>query len=248
MPMKSNTTEELERLDDLVIDNMKLWQRTDQFCFSIDAIILAHFVPIKSRHVYADLGTGTGVIPLILTARGAKKVVGFELNPITAELAERNRQLNHKEEEIQIIQADYCQLPMKTFNGSFDTIVVNPPYFDVNQGKAPDTAARQLALHETHTTIDDVCKAAKGLVKFGGALCMIYRAERVIEALMAMQREGFTPKRLRFIHSLPDRPAKLVLIEARKGGRPGVQIEPPLYIYEAVNTYSKEVRTWYGTT
>lgn len=238
----------LERLDDLIIGGMKLWQRTDQFCFSIDAVILSHFVPIKSRHVYADLGTSTGVIPLILTGRGAKQVVGFELNPITAELAERNRQLNHKEEEIQIVKADYCHLPMQEYNGRFDTIVVNPPYFDVKQGKAPLTEARQLALHESHTTIEDVAKAVNRLVKFGGSLCMIYRAERLVEALLALQKEGLTPKRLRFVHSLPQREAKLVLIEARKGGRLGLLTEPPLYIYESTNTYSEEVRTWYGTT
>lgn len=236
----------LERLDNLILDDMKLWQRTDQFCFSIDAVILAHFVPIKQRFTYADLGTGTGVLPLILTARGAKQVVGFELNPITADLAERNRRLNKKEDSITIVQGDYCQLPMAIYNGAFDCIVANPPYFDVQHGKAPMSKDRQVALHESHTTIEEVAQAASRLVKFGGMFCMIYGVERLMKALMALEAAKLTPKRLRFVHSFSHRDAKLVLIEARKGGREGLQTMPPLYIYEELNVYSEEVRTWYG--
>lgn len=236
----------LERLDDLIIGGMKLWQRTDQFRFSIDAVILSHFVTIKQGWRYGDLGTGTGVIPLVLSGLGAQYITGFELNPITADLAKRNVVLNQKQESIHIVEGDYCKLPMAEYNGRFDGLAVNPPYFESNTGAVPVSEGIQVALHEAHTTIEDVCTAASQLLKFRGRLWMIYRAERLADALQALRSRQLEPKRLRFVHSMPGKGAKLVLIEAVKGGRSGMDVEAPLYIYKRPDQYSEEVLTWYG--
>lgn len=248
--MRNNMSEPkehpLERLDDLIIGGMKLWQRTDQFRFSIDAVILSHFVTVKKGRHYGDLGTGTGVIPLVLAARGAEHITGFELNPVTAQLAVRNVMLNGQDKTITIVEADYCRLPMAEYNGRFDGLIVNPPYFEVNTGAAPQSEGRELALHEAHTTIEDVCGAAARLLKFKGHLWMIYRAERLTDALVALRSSKLEPKRMRMVHSTVGKPAKLVLIEATNGGRSGLNVEAPLYIYEQPDQYSEEVLSWYG--
>lgn len=234
----------MERLDDLIIGNLKIWQDTEQFRFSIDAIILAHFVTIKSDQYYADLGCGTGVMPLVLAAKGVKNIVGFEINSIVADLAKRSVQYNELTENIVIETGDYCQAYHK-YGGKFQHILVNPPYFDVLSGKDSRTLNDSIALHETKTTLDDVACAAKRLLRFGGVLYMIYTTPRLAYALETLRKHNLEPKRLRFVHSMPNSDSKLVLIEAKLGAKPQLKVEAPLYIYKDRNNYSDEVSKWY---
>ena len=132
--MKTEAQHPLERLDDLVIDGMKVWQRTDQFCFSIDAVMVAHFARVRSGRRYADLGTGTGVISLLLTALGADNITAFEINPTMAQLAKRNVAMNGRDDRITVIEGDYCQPKDPKLRESFDGIIVNPPYFAIGNG------------------------------------------------------------------------------------------------------------------
>ena len=242
--MKNN----LERLDDLLIDGMKLWQRTDQFCFAIDAVLLAHFPKFNERRRYADLGTGTGVIPLLMTARGVKDITAVEVNPVLADLARRNIVLNHKESEITLVEADYCRLEGSEWVERFDGIVINPPYFTAAQGAQPQSADVNLARHETVYDILDIAKAAARLVKYQGQAFWIYPVSRLMDLLSALKEVKLEPKRMRFVHSMPGKAAKLVLIEARKAGQVGLITEVPLYIYDTPNVYSEEVRSWYERT
>lgn len=234
-----------ERLDDLLIDNMKLWQRTDQFCFAIDAVILAHFPKFHEKRFYADLGTGTGVIPLLMTTRGAKQITAIEVNPLMAELAARNVRLNNKEAYIEVVEADYCQLGGSSWVGRFDGVVINPPYFNAHQGMPPDTIDVSLARHEMDYTLGDIAQSAARLVKYRGQVWWIYGADRLVDLLVALRAAKLEPKRIRFVHSFPNTKAKLVLVESTKGGQVGMLTEAPLYIYEQPNVYSEEVRSWY---
>lgn len=236
----------LERLDDLIIDGMKLWQRTDEFRFSQDAVLLAHFVSISTHRKYAELGSGTGAIPFILSALGAKSIYGFEKNPVVAELAKRNVKLNKKEDMIHILEADYLELP-SSWNGTFDTVVANPPYFRGGTGLVSFHKGMALALHEGETTLPKVVSKAAKLLRQGGSLCMIYQATQWMYLEAALVVSKFTVKRVRFVHSFLNKPAKMVLVEATLRGNPGLIVEAPLAIYEIDSkNYTEEIRGWYG--
>lgn len=239
--MKNNE----ERLDDLLIGGMKLWQRTDQFRFAIDAVLLAHFPKLSEKRRYADLGTGTGVIPLLMTAFGAKQITAVEVNPVLADLARRNITLNQKEVEISLVEADYCKLEGPEWVERFDAILINPPYFTAAQGAIPQSSDVSLARHETMYDISDIARAAAKLVKYQGQAFWIYPVSRLMDLLGALKAAKLEPKRMRFVHSMPGKAAKLVLIEARKAGQVGLITEAPLYIYDTPNVYSEEVRSWY---
>lgn len=234
----------MERLDDLIIGGLKIWQRTDQFRFSIDAIILANFAAIKPQQKYADLGCGTGVMPLVLAAKGVKNIIGFECNEIVADLAKKSVEYNNLEDTITIEKMNYCEGYAK-YQGAFDNIVANPPYFDTVSGKDNKSADISLALHETTTSLDDMACAAKRMLRFGGVLYMIYTTPRLPYALEILRKHKLEPKRIRFVHSNYESESKLVLIEAKMGAKPQLKVEAPLYIYKDKNIYSDEVQSWY---
>ena len=234
-----------ERLVDLLIDDLKIWQRPDEFCFSLDTVILTYFATVHSKRKYIDLGTGTAAIPLLLTSRGAGTVTAVEINPIMADLARRNVKMNEREHRITVVEGDYRDRTLLAAE-AFDGVIVNPPYFSVGSGRVATGLGRAMARHETVTALDDVLESAYRLVKFHGHVWLIYRAERLAELLVGMERYRLTPKRLRMIHSLVGRPAKLVVVEGRKGAAAGMEVEPPLYVYETSGVYSEEVMSWYG--
>ncbi len=245
----------LVNLDDLIIGGRKIYQRSDQFKFSIDAVLLAHFASYKKGASYLDLGTGTGILPLLATALGADHVTGLEINPSMAGLARQSVAYNGLEESIQIIEGDYrlghlgpsakegrLHLGSQPFAG----VLVNPPYYDSQAGKKPVSCDRSLALHDGETSLDMVLATAKRLVKYGGKLWMIYLASRLPHALGTMIHYGFAPKRMRLVHSYPKGQAKLVLLEGQLGAKAGLIIENPLFIYKEPGVYTEEVAGWYG--
>ena len=245
-------THHLERLDDLVLDSMKIYQRSDQFCFSIDAILLSYFVQSKSKDRYIDLGTGTGVIPLVTTSLGAGSVTGVEINPIMADLARRSVGYNKKDDVVRIVEGDYRRMSLMEVTEDtphkgkpFDAVFVNPPYYGEKMGALSKSLDVATALHEDHTNLEDVVQAAKRFVKFKGHCYMIFTSPRLAYAIMILSNHNFEIKRLRFVYSFPRTESKLVLIDAVLGGNSGVIVEKPLYIYDEPNVYSEEVRGWY---
>lgn len=235
-----------EQLDDLIIDDLKIYQRQDQFRFSFDAIALVHFCRFNQRHRYIDLGTGTGVLPLIGTSLGAGHITGVEINDVMANMAERSVLYNHKSNVVSIVQGDYCTMNYQQFGSKpFDGILVNPPYFDHRRGEVPNNHHLSLALHDGCTSIDDVCTAASRLIKNKGRLWMVYSAPRLSELIHALTAVGFAVKRIRMVHGMIHKPAKIVLIEAIKGGEQGLIVEPPLIVYSQPNVYTEEVSRWY---
>ena len=242
----SDSLHNRERLDDLIIDNLRIYQRDDEFRFSFDAIALVHFCRFNGRHRYVDLGTGTGVLPLVGTSLGAGHITGIEINAVTADLAQRSVAYNNKSDVVHIVQGDYRQISYHQFGAKpFDGVLVNPPFFDYASGLAPCERQRQLALHDKHTSLEDVIASAKRLVKYKGRLWMVYSAPRLDYALQVLRNYNFSVKRMRMVHGMVDKPAKIVLIEAISGGQPGMIVEPPLIIYVKPQVYTKEVSQWY---
>lgn len=247
----------MERLDDLLIDGMKIYQDREQFCFSIDAVILAHFPTFKDKGKYIDLGTGTGVIPLLASSLGAKDISAIELNPRMARLAKKSVDYNHRSDCIHILQGDYRNLKDLAYihsdghtssirlHNHFDGILMNPPYYGIQQGKVSPNQNFNLALHEDKTSLVEAIDASRKLVKYKGKLWLIYLASRLSYVMTVLLAAKFEPKRLRFVHSFQNGPAKLVLVEAVQGGQPGLTVDSPLYIYKKKDIYSEEVMSWY---
>lgn len=235
-----------ERLDDLRMGGLQIWQDLDEFCFSVDAVLLTRFAQVKRCQRYADLGTGTGVIPLILTYLGATRITAFELNPVTAALAKRNVEFNHLEDKIEVREGDY-RLLAKDMQGSFDGVFVNPPYQEAGRGTVRDKQGMALALHEVETTLEDVVMTAKRLLRYGGKLWMVHAAHRIGDIMVTLRKHNIEPKRLRFVHSAKGKEGRLILVEAMYGAKPNLRIESPLYIYEDTTKqiYTAEVQSYY---
>lgn len=234
-----------ERLDDLVLDGMKLIQRDDQFCFSIDTVLLAHFGPVL-RGPALDLGTGTAAIPLILTARGATDVTGVELNPVMADIARRNAALNGRDDRIRIVEGDYRRIKEWSPSGYYSVVYANPPYREKSRGAYSETDGIRRARHEETATLDDVMEAVKYALKYRGRFRMVHITERLTDILESMRRHGVEPKTLQMIHGRPDKKAKLFLVEGVRGGSADLEIWPPLIVHEADGSYSRAVLDMYG--
>lgn len=234
-----------ERLDDLVLDGMKLIQRDDQFCFSIDTVLLAHFGPVL-RGPALDLGTGTAAIPLILTARGATDVTGVELNPVMADIARRNAALNGRDDRIRIVEGDYRRIKEWSPSGYYSVVYANPPYREKSRGAYSETDGIRRARHEETATLDDVMEAVKYALKYRGRFRMVHITERLTDILESMRRHDVEPKALQMIHGRPDKKAKLFLVEGVRGGSAGLDVLPPLIVHEADGSYSRAVLDMYG--
>lgn len=234
-----------ERLDDLVLDGMKLIQRDDQFCFSIDTVLLAHFGPVL-RGPALDLGTGTAAIPLILTARGAADVTGVELNPVMADIARRNAALNGRDDRIRIVEGDYRRIKEWSPSGYYSVVYANPPYREKRRGAYSEADGIRRARHEETATLDDVMEAVKYALKYRGRFRMVHITERLTDILESMRRHDVEPKVLQMIHGRPDKKAKLFLVEGVRGGSAGLDVLPPLIVHEADGSYSRTVLDMYG--
>lgn len=234
-----------ERLDDLLIQNLRIIQHQDQFCFSLDAILLPHFATVKSGASAVDLGTGTGVIALLLTARGARSVTGVELNEYMADMAARSVQLNNLTDKVKILHGDMRRLAGVLPSGAFDLVVSNPPYRPVGGGFLNPADGVAQARHEVTATLKDVVAAARYLVKYRGRFAMVHLPERLADIITAFREADIEPKRLRFVHGSATKKPTMVLIEGIRGAKAGMEVLPPLFVYNPDGTYCKEITTWY---
>lgn len=234
-----------ERLDDLVLDGMKLIQRDDQFCFSLDTVLLAHWGAVPAGPAL-DLGTGTAAIPLILSARGSRSVTAIELNPVMADIARRNVALNGRDGTIRILEGDYRKLREWARSGEFTAVYANPPYRERGRGGESSLDGVRRACHEETATLDDVLSAAAYALKYHGRFRMVHIAERLTDVLEAMRRHGIEPKALRLIHGRPHKPAKLFLVEGVRGGRAGMDVLAPLIVHNQDGSYTKDILSMYG--
>ena len=234
-----------ERIDDLCMGGRQIIQRTDEFCFSMDAVLLAHFPRLTGRERVLDLGTGTGVIPLLI-ADHAGAITAVELNPVQAELAARNVRMNNLTDKISVREGDYREPSALFACASYDVVFSNPPYRPVQSG-AVSMGARATARHEITATLADTMRVAAYALKHGGRLAMVHLPERLGEIVFALHAEGLAVKRLRMVQPRADRAPNLMLIEAVKGAAlTGMRHEPALIVRDVAGRYTEEIRKIYG--
>ena len=236
-----------ERLDDLQCNGLYLIQDPDKFCFGIDAVLLSNFVKVKKNGHVVDLCTGSGIVPILLSAKtDAKKITGIEIQSDIADMASRSVSYNKLDEKIDIINDDISNALKYINNCSVDSVCVNPPYMkDTTAIKNPDLSLA-IARHELLTDLESVINIANKLLKENGRFFMIHRPSRLSEIFASMKQNRIEPKRIRFIHSYIDSKANLVLIEGLKGSGVWLDVEPPLAVYKEKNVYTDEVLKIYG--
>lgn len=235
-----------ERLDDLMHKGRRIIQNTEEFCFSLDAVLLAHFPVFRKRDRVLDLGTGTGVIPLLIAGETGP-IDAVELRPVMAELAARNVRMNELEDKITVKQGDYRSIHALYAPESFDWVLANPPYRPVAHGQANKIHGVARARHEFTATLEDVVTAARFALRFGGHFAMVHLPERLAEIIEQMHRHQMEPKRLRMVQPKEGRAPNMMLIEAVVGAAPGgLKVLPPLIVHEADGGYTAEVRRIYG--
>lgn len=236
-----------ETLDDLLINDLKLIQKDKGFRFTLDAVLIAHFATVKDRDRIVDLGTGTGVIPLILSTRAAKlRIYGVEIQEEIAEMASRSVLLNRLEDTIIILKDDIRKIHKTIEGGIYNLVTANPPYWTLNEGRPSALQTRAFARHELNCVLEDVVAAASKLLNYQGRFALIHRTERLCDILSLMRQYSLEPRRIRFIHPFAEKGAQHVLVEARKNAPPDLKVLPPLIVYEKPGKYSKEVLKWYG--
>jgi len=231
-----------ETLDAFFDGRVTLYQSGAGYRFSLDALLLAHFVTVKTGARIVDLGAGNGVIPLALAALyPSVEVTGVELQPTMVERANRNIQKNALQSRIKIIHGDVRSLK-KTLSGeTFDAAVCNPPYRRPMSGRLSADQERQVARHEMAGGLDDFLRTGAFLLRAKGSMGIVYPAVRSVDLLAAMREAGIEPKRLRMAHSFVGAEASLVLVEGIKGGRTGVEVVAPLIVYRGDKLYTDEV-------
>ena len=234
-----------ERLDDLMLKGRRIIQLDGEFCFSIDSVLLAHFPRLKRKFKVLDLGTGTGVIPLLI-ADDVEHIHAIELNPIMASTARRSVELNSLGDRITVVEGDYRELKKFFRAESFDLVTVNPPYRSLGSGLVNQSVGIANARHEFTATLDDVIAAARFALKYHGTLCMIHICERLCEIVDSLHRHQFEMKRLRLIQPKSDRPPNLMLIEAMVGAHSSLKIEPPLIVHNDDGSYTEEIKKIYA--
>lgn len=232
-----------ETLEILKIGNFQCIQPKRGYRFSVDAILLANFLTVKPHERVIDLGTGAGILPLLLAAlTPARQIVGVELQQRLAALAARNVRLNALDDRIQIIEGDLRQIAQRFRAGTFDVVCSNPPYRKFGSGRLNPENEQAVARHEIACSLEDLLTASKYLVKPGGKVFLIYLPERLSELFAGLVTYHLEPKRIRYVHSTQDAPASLVLVEAHRDASAGLIVLPPLFLYTDKREYSEEAK------
>lgn len=241
------TIREGERIDELHRNGYRIIQKENGFCFGMDAVLLSGFAEVKPGENALDLGTGTGIIPILLEAKtSGRHFTGLEIQYEMAEMAARSVVLNGLEEKIDIREGDIKEAGRIFGRASFDVITTNPPYMNDSHGLKNPNLPKAIARHEVLCTLEDVVREGASLLRSGGRMYMVHRPRRLIEILNTMTRHRLEPKRMKFVHPFADREANMVLIEAVRGGGALMKIEKPLIVYREPGVYTDEIYDIYG--
>jgi len=225
---------------------IKVLQHREGYRFSIDAVLLAAFSAPGNNDRIVDLGTGCGIIPLILGYRHpAVSITGIEVQPELADLAAHNVEVNGLKERITIIRADMRSLSIQAVSGPVALVISNPPYRKGRSGRVNPHPQRAVARHEILATLQDVACAAARLLGIGGRFTIIYPAERITDLLTSLRSAGIEPKHIQTVHAKAHDPGRLVLVSGIKGGRPGAAVHEPLVIYQPNGSYTDRVQAMF---
>lgn len=236
-----------ERLDDLHRNQLKIIQNPEKFCFGMDAVLLSGFVKVKEKEKVLDLGTGTGIIPILLSVKtSAEHLTGLEIQEESADMARRSVAFNHLEEKISIVTGDIKEASQIFGAASFDVVTSNPPYMDHHHGLVNPQMPLAIARHELLCNLEDVISQASKLLKPNGRFYLVHRPHRLAEIIVLMKQYQLEPKRMKLVHPYIDKEPNMVLLEGLRGGKPMIKVEAPLIVYEKQNVYSPEIYEIYG--
>ncbi len=234
-------------LDILAGGKIRLFQSLKGYRCAIDAFLLAHFVRLKKKEWVLELGTGNGIVALLLALKHAyiAKVIGIEIQTSLAQLAQKNVRANHLEDLINVIQADMKDVPWLFPQKKFDVVVSNPPYYSLGAGRINPIWERAVARHEIKASVIEVTEVSQKVLKKRGRLYLIYPASRVGKLVTILESFKMVPKRLRFVYPFQNSQANFVLVEAIKEGGAETLVLPPLIIYKEKGKYTSEVAEYY---
>lgn len=231
--MGSGLLKPKECLDDLQLGGLELIQNPEKFCFGVDAVFLSDFVRVKPGETVLDMGTGNGIIPILLSAKTqGKRFTGLEIQGDIAEMARRSVAHNHLEERVEIVTGDIKEAAEIFKPAFFDVITTNPPYMLAEHGLRNPDDAKAVARHEVLCSLDDILRESMRLLQDKGRFYMIHRPFRLTEIMIKMNHYKIEPKRIQFIYPHIDREPTMVLIEGVRGAKPRVTVEPPIIIYD----------------
>ncbi len=239
----------MEQINDLLgYSNLKIIQNDEWFKFSLDSVLLANFATVNLRcSSILDLCTGNAPVPLILSMRTNKKIIGVELQNEVYLLAKKAISINNLDSRIEIINEDVKKLTTIYNSDSFDLITCNPPYFKVNEGtKTNDNSIKSIARHEIMLSLDDIFSVSSKLLKINGIISLVHRPERFIEIIDTMRKYNIEPKRVRFVYPNSKKDSNILLIEGTKNGKSGIKFEPPLYVYDDNGNYTIQLQKYIG--
>lgn len=238
---------ENERIDDLERNNLKIIQDPKRFCFGMDAVLLSGFVNVKPGAKVLDLGTGTGILPILLSAKTeASFFSALEIQKDSADMARRSVLLNDLSNKIEIVEGDIKEADTIFDKASFDAITCNPPYMIGEHGIKNPKDALAIARHEVLCTFDDVARVSSKLLKPGGKLFLVHRPFRLAEIFATLQKYKLEPKRMQMVYPFVDKEPNMVLIEATRGGRSRMEVLQPLIIYKQPGVYNDAIYEIYG--
>ena len=236
-----------ERLDDLQIKGYEIIQSPGRFCFGMDAVLLSAFAKVKAGECVLDLGTGTGILPVLLAAKTkGKHFTGLEIQEEGADMARRSVRHNQLEEQIDIVTGDIKEASQIFGHGSMDVITTNPPYMIGQHGIQNDASAKTIARHEVLCDLDDILRESAKILKQGGRFYMVHRPFRLAEIFSKMVAYHIEPKRIRLVYPFVDKEPNMVLIEGLRGGKSRLTVEKPLIVYKEPGVYMPEIYDIYG--
>lgn len=237
-----------ERIDDLQLDNLKIIQNKDGFCFGIDSVLLSDFSKeIPTGSTVLDLGTGTGILGILLCGKTKlSKVYGVDVQEEVCQMAKRSIKLNNLENKFEIINDNIKNLNTIFENCSIDAIVSNPPYKKDNSGLKNESKTKLISRHEITASLEDFIEISSKLLKNNSSLYMVHRPERLSDLFYLLRKYKLEPKKLRMVQSYFDSKPKLVLVKATKNAKSFLNIENPLIIYNKDGTYTNEILKIYG--
>lgn len=242
-----NNLKDNERFDDLQRNGYRIIQNKEAFCFGMDAVLLSGFAKVKEGESALDLGTGTGIIPILLEAKTeGKHFTGLEIQADMADMAARSVSYNHLEEKVSIVTGDIKEASRLFGLASFDVVTSNPPYMNDAHGLKNPELPKAIARHEVLCTLDDVAREASRLLKPGGRFYLVHRPHRLVEIMTALTAYKLEPKRMKLVHPYVDKEANMVLIEAVRGGKSMIKVESPVIVYQEPGVYTDEIYEIYG--
>lgn len=239
---------ENERIDDLKLNNLKIIQNKKGFCFGIDSILLADFAKsIKQKTKVMDLGTGTGIIPILLSAKTINtNFIGVEIQDEVANMAKRSIELNNLENRINILNINILKLKEKYKKGSFDVITTNPPYKKINTGVINNNNRKLISRHEITASLEDFIEIASYLLKDLGEFYIVHRPDRLVDIFNIMREKKIEPKKIKFVYPNKNKKTNLILIKGIKNGKSFLEFEKNLYVYDEYENYTDDILKIYS--